>query len=476
MDETFKKSYQILQPFLLAFMVVLGIVVGRKIDQSGTPESAVKVRNIISPTPHVNTVEEVNKFIQARYIDSVNTKVLNDIAIKNMVKELDPFSTFLPNNYSTEQKINSFFQAYGFFVENINNKWRVTQIRPGTPAYQKLEPGDQVLKINDTVVHANSFNQWTDTLVRLIVLQKNKNYLVDIPRIDFAQNLSSVDAHVLNSSTAYIKISHFTDNTYDDFITALDSHFTKKNIRDLVIDLRENPGGYMEECSRVLNQLFKEKNILLTSTEGRTVRKMEYKTDGRQLFDLKKLAVIVNENTASAAEVFAGAIQDLERGKIIGKHTYGKGLVQEQYMLSDGSALRLSVARFYLPSGRTVGGSNLTQKEKKYYSVGKRLLKSGNYIFPDINITESSPTEVPDKALLEYILDQKSNHKSSADPVQTIYKKKLSSKKKWTIPEKNALLTQIKKYWGSIQKDEKSIVEYQLLSQPEIQAALNSLK
>lgn len=471
------KEYFIFQPLLLASMVILGIVLGKKIEDSSTPISPAKSRSVTTRETSNSAVEEASRFIQARFIDSVNLSRLNDMAIKNMVKELDPYSTYLVPDQITQIQYKSFKDAYGFNVTMINNQWIVDEIVPGTAAWNsQLEIGDQLINVNDSAVSPASFTKWNDTLLKINCRSVSQYRNYEFLRRDQAGSTSVSDVFTLSANTGYIRINRFGDTVYDEFITAIDSLYTSKSIKNFVLDLRDNAGGYIEECIRVLNQFFKEKNILLAYTEGRTVRKIEYKTDGRQLFNLGKLAVLINDGSASASEVFAGAIQDLDRGKIIGGHSYGKGLVQEQYMLSNGAALRLSVSRFYLPSGRSVDKNGKESPESfKYYNVNKKLLHAGKYIYPDIYASPLSGA-ASDEVIKSAVVNYKIKHNNQGkDPVNSIYNSILSTRKKWSAAEKKELLAGIKFTWGTTLKDTKSVLQYQILIQPEIKAALKAL-
>lgn len=183
----------------------------------------------------------------------------------------------------------------------------------------------------------------------------------------------------------------------------------KENMKDLVIDLRHNPGGYLQQATNILSQLFKEKNKLLVYTEGRRVKRNNYESSGRAFFDVGNIVVLIDEGSASASEILAGAIQDHDRGIIVGRRSFGKGLVQEQYQLRDGSALRLTVARYYTPSGRSIQkpyndqdnydqdivarfeSGELSDMEKmqvqdstKYYTTGGHVVYGGGGLFPDV--------------------------------------------------------------------------------------------
>jgi carboxyl-terminal processing protease len=190
---------------------------------------------------------------------------------------------------------------------------------------------------------------------------------------------------------------------------ALEQLVDEKGMKDLVIDLRHNPGGYLQQATQILSQLFRKKGQLLVYTQGYASHRTEYKTHGRALFDIGKIAVLIDENSASASEIMAGALQDHDRALIVGRRSFGKGLVQEPYLLSDGSALRLTVARFYTPSGRSIQKSyedmeryredvwqriengELTSAEKQivldstpYYTDKGRTVYGGGGIQPDV--------------------------------------------------------------------------------------------
>ena len=212
--------------------------------------------------------------------------------------------------------------------------------------------------------------------------------------------------------TGYIKINRFSATTYEEFMKGLEDLVENKGMEDLVIDLRHNPGGYLQQATNILSQLFKDQDKLLVYTKGRTVNRNDYKSTGRAFFEIGNVLVLIDEGSASASEILAGAIQDHDRGVVIGRRSFGKGLVQEQYKLRDGSALRLTVARYYTPSGRSIQkdykdsedyssevlerySSGEMESENKieihdsteYYTTGGRLVFGGGGISPDVFIS-----------------------------------------------------------------------------------------
>jgi carboxyl-terminal processing protease len=213
---------------------------------------------------------------------------------------------------------------------------------------------------------------------------------------------------MISERTGYIKVNRFAATTDREFIDALEE-LQREGMEDLILDLRHNPGGYLQKATNMLNQLFDEKGNLMVYTQGRTVSRNDYKTSGRSIFNLDKIAVLIDEGTASASEIMAGAIQDHDRGILVGRRSFGKGLVQEQYQLQDGSALRLTIARYYTPSGRSIqkpyedmeayrndfneryesgeliSANNISIKDStRYFTDNGRVVFGGGGIIPDV--------------------------------------------------------------------------------------------
>jgi carboxyl-terminal processing protease len=221
--------------------------------------------------------------------------------------------------------------------------------------------------------------------------------------------IHSIDAkYMISDQTGYIKINRFAATTDREFIDALEE-LESNGMQDLLLDLRHNPGGYLQKAANMLNQIFDEKGNLMVYTQGRSVSRNNYKTSGRTIFNIDKIAVLIDESTASASEIMAGAIQDHDRGIIVGRRSYGKGLVQDQYSLRDGSALRLTIARYYTPSGRSIqksyedleayrddlneryesgeliSANNINIKDStRYFTDNGRVVFGGGGIIPDL--------------------------------------------------------------------------------------------
>ncbi|MDZ4709916.1 MAG: S41 family peptidase [Saprospiraceae bacterium] len=490
-DKVKLKKYEIFQPLLLAFMVIVGMILGQKLEQSSTPEQKNKAAQISSSRIQPGLIDEAVRYINARYIDSVGTDRLSDLAIQSLIRNLDPFSVYLPAGTFADLPNQSFGQSYGFLAKKIKSQWLVQKINPGSPAQQSgLRVGDMITRIGGQPPSNQTFEGWTADSLDLILVKPESG---QESQVNVKKQLQSVfrtvdPALILNSNTGYLRIRHFGDHTYDEFITALDTLTTKHHLQHFILDIRNNSGGYLEECSRILNQLFRDKNLLLVTTKGRTVRKTEYKTDGRQLFNINQIIVLIDGGSASASEVFAGAIQDLKRGKVIGQPSYGKGLVQEQYMLSNGSALRLSVARYYLPSGRTIdfNGDYEPSFEELRAAQGIKMIVHKT-IIPDIAVqADTSLNSNEWQAILdkinEVVLLQKVDERKgrvSKNVIQDIQKKFVASlapaQLKFIGGEKERVRSLLIQSWAMANQDYKTAEKERLLKEKEIQAALRQI-
>jgi carboxyl-terminal processing protease len=481
------RKYEILQPLLLSLMVVLGIFMGRRIEQSSTPEAKIITRPKDGTKNNAAILDEAIRFIEARHIDSLSIRDLNEEALVSLTQQLDPFSNYIPANRLQDDTLKSFEDAYGFRASLKNKKFIVEHIVPNSSAWKSsLEIGDEIIRLEKSAPQLKNFSSWPYPLLHLDIQKNNLKAPISIglTRQDSIKSTTVGPALPLDRQIGYIQIRHFGDNTYDEFITALDSLTTKYHSKHLIIDLRNNPGGYLEECIRILNQLFKEKNLLLVSTEGRTIRKTEYKSDGRQLFDLEKIAILINGKSASASEVFAGAVQDLERGKIIGQPSYGKGLVQEQYMLSNGGALRISVSRYGLPSGRTIDISGKSLDPAKVFKTKSgKLIRPTKVIVPDILIEENKPDlsilneEVSSKIKAQCVaLKDKYKPDDITKPSLAIERKIIQALSiRWNrmnTAQKQLIQAEILQSWYMVNKKYDPWLKSVLLHQPEMISAM----
>lgn len=327
-------------------------------------------------------IHKILRTIDENYVDSVAVDTLRDKAIEEIVEQLDPHTTYLA---PTEAKLmaedlEGNFNGIGIEYYVLNDTILVTSVTPGGPANKAgLLRGDQIIQINnlnsagkniDAMQVVQNIRGKTGTSVRLRIRRGDQLKTVDVVREKIT--VSSIDAaYMLNAQTGYVKISRFGDQTDEDFIATL-LKLQKDGLKNLVLDLRQNGGGYLNSATELADQFLGNKKLIVY-TEGLHEPRTEYYATEQGRFERGKLIILIDENSASASEIVAGAVQDLDRGTIIGRRSFGKGLVQEQFDFGDGSALNLTVARYYTPSGRSIQKSYKKGTEDYYGEVSSRM-------------------------------------------------------------------------------------------------------
>jgi carboxyl-terminal processing protease len=355
----------ILLPLLLSLFLVGGMLIGFKLKSSSAYPNGESI-SIITPS-EPGRLEELIRYIEARYVDNVDKEEMTELAIAALLKDLDPHSNYIPAKDLREvnEQLDGNFEGIGIEFMLLEDTILVVSPIVGGPSEKAgIMAGDKIVEVEDSLIAGKDINTRDvvgmlkgerGSKVKVGVLRGMDSEIKDFVIIRDKIPLTSVEVgYMLDDETGFIKISRFSATTYKEFMEKLEDLVDNKGMKNLVIDLRQNPGGYLQEATNILSQLFKEKNRLLVYTEGRTVKRNEYETTGRPFFNIEDIAVLIDEGSASASEIVAGAIQDWDRGVIIGRRSFGKGLVQEQYSLKDGSALRLTVARYYTPTGRSI--------------------------------------------------------------------------------------------------------------------------
>lgn len=393
-----EKTSKIWTPVLLALTLAGGLFLGYRLNYEGPLVTVSGDEGGMKG----GRVEEILRYVDARYVDDIDSEALHEKAIEAVMKDLDPHSSFIPERElkALEESMQGNFEGIGIEFLVVDDTITVVSALPEGPSEKAgLLSGDQILMVEDSLVTGVAENQidpsslmrgerGTDVQVTIRRPGVFERRDINITRAPIP--IYSVDAaYLLEPKTAYIKINRFSRDTYDEFVKALEAQLEKKDAHNLVIDLRGNPGGYLQEATKMLSQLFVEKNVLLVYTEGRSSRRAEYKTNGRAFYNIQKIAVLVDGSSASASEIMAGAIQDHDRGIIVGRRTFGKGLVQEQYPLMESSALRITIARYYTPSGRSIQRS-YEEGEAEYRADLGRRFESGELTGDESIVQDSS--------------------------------------------------------------------------------------
>ena len=301
------------------------------------------------------------------YVDTVTVNDLVENAIPKILTELDPHTTYIPAKDLTavNDELEGSFSGIGISFAIIEDTIRVTQVIPGGPSERAgLLAGDRIISIDDSTFVGSGLNQIDvrdkhlkgkkNTIVKLGIKRDGNSELRSFDVIRGDVPLKSVDiAYMVNKETGYIKVNKFGRTTYDEFLSSL-ILLKSEGANKYIIDLRGNAGGYMETAILMANE-FLPQNRLIVFTKGREKRNdSEVWSDGNGSFQNDEIIVLLDEFSASASEIFAGAIQDNDRGLIIGRRSFGKGLVQRQIVLPDSSAIRMTISRYYTPSGRCI--------------------------------------------------------------------------------------------------------------------------
>lgn len=362
------KKLQAWYPLLFSLVLIAGMFLGFKLgDRAGNGKGLFAGNKRSS-------LQEAMDLIRMRYVDSVNVDSLEGHAIQDMMNELDPHSVYLPpvDLKEANEELAGNFDGIGVEFNIFSDTVNVVYVFPGGPSEKAgLQIGDKILKVNDSSLTHKDFTVANiKTLIRgpkgstarLQVLRGAKTIPVDVTRGKIP--VSSVDAaYMIDQTTGYIKLSKFSETSYEEFMQNMEM-LQKQGLKSLVFDLRGNGGGFMNEAVDIADE-FLDGDKLIVYTKGVNSKKREYRCKRPGLFESGKLVLLVNETSASASEVLAGALQDWCRATIVGRRTFGKGLVQEQYQLRDGSAIRLTIARYYTPLGRSIQRSY--EKGKKVY-------------------------------------------------------------------------------------------------------------
>lgn len=353
---------QILFPIIIAIVLLGGFYFGRMWQagfSQGTPGSRLLIY------PQTNKLEALLNMIEEDYVDSISKADLVERVIPDVIKHLDPHTVYIPAEelLAANQELEGNFGGIGVQFSMQNDTVLVISVVKGGPSEKVgIIPGDRIVTVNDSVIAGININNndvvdmlrgELGTKVRVGVKRHNLKTLLDFEITRGNIPVSSVEtSYMMTDSIGYIKVSRFGRNTYQEFLTAM-ARLKAYNCQNVVVDLRNNSGGYLDIAISMCNEFLK-KGDLIVYTEGNSNPRQDVYANGTGSCQEIGVTVLIDELSASASEIFAGAIQDNDRGLVIGRRSFGKGLVQQQMMLPDGSAVRLTVARYYTPSGRCI--------------------------------------------------------------------------------------------------------------------------
>ncbi|MGL4333292.1 MAG: S41 family peptidase [Bacteroidales bacterium] len=410
------KRIYFLLPLVLAIAVIIGIYIGNKFNFISN-QNQMQIGGNVKMSALIDIIKN-------KYVEEVSVDSLVEEAIPKIIAGLDPHSVYIPAKEfeAANEDLEGSFSGIGVQFSIMNDSVMIVDVVSGGPSEKVgLMPGDRIVNINDTafvgpkVTNESVFKKLRGdkgSKVKLSIKRATSKSLLDftITRGDIPVN--SIDiTYQPAPGVGMIKVNKFGANTYAEFINAL-AKLKKEKVKGIVIDLRGNSGGYMEAAINMINE-FLPKDQLIVYTEGKSSPRSEARSNGAGSFQETPIVVLIDEWSASASEIFAGAIQDNDRGTIIGRRSYGKGLVQQQIPFYDGSAVRLTIARYHVPSGRCIQkeyklGENedyqadilnrfmhgefdtkdsIKQNETlKYETISGRTVYGGGGIMPDIFI------------------------------------------------------------------------------------------
>ena len=401
-----KHSY--LQPIIYSLLIIIGILIGVFTGPNSQPNNKYKNQKI----------NNILNLIQDHYVDTINIEEFNDKAINALLTELDPHSTYISAKKfkDVEEEMQGSFSGIGVQFNIIKDSIVVVAPISGGPSEKLgIKSGDRIIEVDgEDVASVNIKNEGVikrlrgekGSSVQVKILRRGSKDLLDFTIIRDDIPLYSVDVStLLNNNIGYIKVNRFSATTFEEFNTGI-NELLNDGMKSLILDLRGNPGGYLGMAISMSDEFLDQDNIIVYTQGRNRERENFYATKKGSLQDID-IIILIDEGSASASEIVAGAIQDNDRGLIIGRRSFGKGLVQEQIELNDGDAIRLTTQRYYTPSGRCIQ-KEYGKSEKEYYTEQYlrtdtvpndsllfttkkgRLVYGGGGITPDIKINRDT--------------------------------------------------------------------------------------
>jgi carboxyl-terminal processing protease len=373
MDNQNKRSATLL-PLLLALFLVGGMLIGNLLSRISTLDR-------FQVYPKTNKINSVIDYIAQEYVDSINKEQLVEMTIPDILKHLDPHSVYIPADELQQfnEPLEGNFSGIGVQFNMQDDTVAIINTVPNGPSEKLgIKAGDRIIRVNDSLVAGVKMQ--SDNIVKMLKGKRGTKVKVTIIRrgvgepLDFVITrdkipLTSIDvSYMIANDIGMIKISEFSRTTYDEFIEAVKS-LQAQGMKKLILDLRSNGGGYMDAATKIADEFLDEGKLnVYAAPKGICIN--------------TEILVLIDELSASASEIFAGAIQDNDRGLIVGRRSFGKGLVQQQTVFSDGSALRLTIARYYTPTGRCIQKPYNNGLEEYYYDIQNRYDR-GEFVVAD---------------------------------------------------------------------------------------------
>jgi carboxyl-terminal processing protease len=382
-------------PFLLAGVLALGVYVGMRLN-----EPFKSSRSFFSfRTGQFNKINDVINYINNEYVDTVNQKTLVEKTIGELLHQLDPHSAYIPADelQAMNEPLEGNFDGIGIEFHVQEDTIMVVSAVAGGPSEQLgIRAGDRIIEVEGkNVAGINITNTQVmqllrgpgGTKVKVTIARRGSGQALDYTITRGKIPIYSVDVgYMLTAKTGYIKVSHFAEHTYEEYIDKF-VKLKEQGMENLILDLRGNPGGYLKTAIQLADEFLPDRKLVVY-TEGRSRPRESFFATQRGFYEQGALIVMVDEGSASASEIVAGALQDWDRATIVGRRSFGKGLVQEQSQFPDGSAMRLTIARYYTPTGRSIqkpyeGGYQAYSNELFERMKKGEMSSSDSITFPD---------------------------------------------------------------------------------------------
>lgn len=394
-----KKYYYIL-PTIIALALAAGIFVGGKLHFNDSPEK------LFTTNSKKDKLNRLIDYIDYEYVDEINTDSIVDVTVNNILDKLDPHSVYIPKDEMdrVSENMKGDFVGIGINFYMIRDTIAVIRtIEDGPSDLKGIRPGDRILSADQDTLYGRNIPSddivsklkgLSGTSVLLSIYRKAEDRMFDVVVKRDRVPIRSVESYyMLTPDMGYMKINRFAESTYDEFRSAL-NELREQGAKKLTLDLRDNPGGYLNIAEQMADEFLPEgKLILYTKNKKGSIEETFATVQGD--FEDKPVYVLINERSASASEIIAGALQDNDVGTIVGRRSFGKGLVQREMELGDGSAVRLTVSRYYTPTGRSIQ-RDYQNGNKDYYQEFTDRYHNGELLSVDsIKVTDSLKFTTP---------------------------------------------------------------------------------
>jgi carboxyl-terminal processing protease len=381
-----KKSIRIILPTIIALSVVVGMFIGRYYKYNADDSNYVIY-------PRTDKLTNIINYISKDYVEPIDKSLIVELTIPKVLEELDPHSQYIPAEdfQKANEPLEGNFSGIGVQFNMLNDTLIVIKAIANGPSEKVgILPGDRFLFVDGDTVAGVKMD--SDSIVKRlkgpigtdVEVGVQRNHVEDVLFFTITRDqipLYSVDvSYMINSEIGYIRINKFSRTTFEEFTEGV-TQLLGKGMQKLILDLRGNGGGLLSTAAMIADQ-FLDEGQLIVYTEGNARKREDFKASKGGLCKDIDVAVLIDETSASASEILAGAIQDNDRGLVIGRRSFGKGLVQEQNMLSDGSAIRLTIARYYTPTGRCIQKSYASGAENYYHELSDRY-NNGEFVEQD---------------------------------------------------------------------------------------------